>query len=606
MALKKIYQNTILLLLLLIPLVCYDGMKWSFHAPRYLILQLFVFSLLCIHSFKSKTCLRFSGLDLSITTWLFFIVIHSRLLPGSGDLFNRIDMLLYFGLFYFAIQLVQVDQKPHQQHNFQERALLILAITAVLLSCYGFLQFFCIDPFRSRLYPAAESKVIATMGNANSLAGYLAAVFPLLIYYSVFSTKRFHKALWQLSTIVVFITIILTLSRGAWLGLIGGLVILLIPKAKKIWQGKLRKFFLVSGITIFILLFSWISFKINPGSAIGRIFIWKISAKMTADHPITGIGYGRFGIEYLNYQANFFDDPANARYHEWADNLKGAKNEYIQIITETGIIGFLLFLLIIVLFYSFGYRLLRARKNDPKAYWRVMMVMASQSIILIHALVDNPFYDVATTLLFCFNMGMISLQAKEMNLSAIKTNKLRLRELQFSFNHNPILQLFILALLIYNIYQIFEKTTAYIYWQNGQNLVASRNWDLGIEEYEKALKIFPDNGELQFQLGSAYSYSRKPEQALPLLQSSQQKFNDKNLYIVLGYTFIQLKRYVKAENSFRTVLRMYPKLLLPRLWLAELYQHQGRLEAAKSELNRILEIQPKMMTEEIKKNKIRS
>ncbi|MGP8330348.1 MAG: O-antigen ligase family protein [Methanosarcinaceae archaeon] len=606
MLLKRIYKNTILLLLLLIPLVCYDGMKWGFHTPRYLILQLFVFLFLCIHFFKSKTVLRFSCLDLSIMIWLFFIVIHSFLLHGGGDLFNRIDMLLYFGLFYFSIQFVEGDQKSRQQHNFRERAFLILAVTALLLSIYGLLQFFRIDPFRSGLYPAAESKVIATMGNANSLAGYLATVFPFVIYYIVFSKKRFNTAFWQLSTIVVFITIILTLSRGAWLGLIGGLLILLFPKVKTIWQGKLRKFFLISSITISMLFFSWVSYKINPDSAIGRIFIWKISAKMIADHPVTGMGYGRYGVEFLNYQAQFFDEPENAKYFDRADNLKGAKNEYFQIIAETGIVGFSLFLLIIVLFYYFGYKVVKSSKNNTKEYWSIMAVMASQSVILIHALVDNPFYDVATTIVFWFNLGMISLKAKEMNLSTIKTNKLHLHlpEFQISFSHNSALRLFILAFLIYNIYQIVNKAKAYNHWQNAQNLVACGNWNQCIEQYEKVLKVFPDDGELQFHLGSAYSYTKQPEKALPLLKSSQQKFNDKNIYIVQGYTLIQMGDYLAAENSFRTALRMYPKLLLPRLWLAELYRQQRRLEDAKSELNQILEIQSKIITDEIRKIKL--
>lgn len=275
--------------------------------------------------------------------------------------------------FTLSIQLLKSNQHQSGIKDFLYYSFLLLAFSALLLSIYGILQFFSIDPFRSALYPSAESRVIATMGNANSLGGYLAAVFPFALYRIKFATKKVDKTFWIGSSLIVLIALVLTLSRGAWLGLIGGLVILLLYKTRSIWRGRFYKLVLVSGIAMFVSVFSLVSYQINPDSAIGRLFIWKISAQMIADHPTFGIGYGRYGVEYLNYQAKFFDRPENAKYYDWADNLKGAKNEYIQVVAETGIIGGFIALFVLLIIYSASLKMKKITASNKKDDWQILV-----------------------------------------------------------------------------------------------------------------------------------------------------------------------------------------------------------------------------------------
>ena len=61
---------------------------------------------------------------------------------------------------------------------------------------------------------------------------------------------------------------------------------------------------------------------------------------------------------------------------------------------------------------------------------------------------------------------------------------------------------------------------------------------------------------------------------------------------------MQLEKWIEAEVDFKTALRMYPKLLIPRLWLAELYLNTGRKSEALMRLNEIISIEPKVLNEE--------
>lgn len=86
---------------------------------------------------------------------------------------------------------------------------------------------------------------------------------------------------------------------------------------------------------------------------------------------------------------------------------------------------------------------------------------------------------------------------------------------------------------------------------------------------------------------------------MPFLYKSKYTFNDKNIYINEGLSYYRLKDYKRAKQSLFTALRMYPNLLLPRLWLAEIYLHTGRNAEALNKLREIIEIQPKEFSREV-------
>lgn len=166
--------------------------------------------------------------------------------------------------------------------------------------------------------------------------------------------------------------------------------------------------------------------------------------------------------------------------------------------------------------------------------------MISMSVILFHGFVDNPFYDPSTTLIFWFDVGMISLISKERKVLILVPKSL---QQSIEFNHHFMLRLVGVALLIYNSFDVLQKGQGYIHWQKGQDFVANGQWEQGIVEYERARMSLANDGELQFHLGAAYTYFKQPEKGLPLIQASQGRFNDKNIYIVQGYALIQLNRF---------------------------------------------------------------
>ncbi len=178
----------------------------------------------------------------------------------------------------------------------------------------------------------------------NDLAMVLVTILPFIIV-TIFEMRNWKKILLVASIGVIILAIILTGSRGGFLGLItvGGYFILAkIPNMKKLNIPKfsMKKIFLLFTAGVLFTVFApnsyWdrISTIFNPEqdynvtSSRGRIAIWEEGLKMIKDHPF-GIGIAAFpaaqGMLYGGY-------------------YQTAHNTLILVAAELGLLGLWVFL----------------------------------------------------------------------------------------------------------------------------------------------------------------------------------------------------------------------------------------------------------------------
>ncbi|MGC8971485.1 MAG: O-antigen ligase family protein [bacterium] len=208
----------------------------------------------------------------------------------------------------------------------------------------------------------------------------------------------------------IFITsgLILSMSQGAWVGLALGEILLLIFGGKKIRKsiGVLALFTIIS-LAIFsihslltgnsLLSFFHTRLDLNSTSKIERIYIWKSSIKMFLDHPITGIGIGTFPLVYPNYKL--------PEAHEVS--MSFAHNLILNLLVETGILGFLSFFAFVISLYKKGLRLYKKTQDDL-----TLILLSSLTAYLGHQLFDGTIWSLHIGLIFWF-MGAIILNLCE-------------------------------------------------------------------------------------------------------------------------------------------------------------------------------------------------
>ena len=440
-------------------------------------------------------------------------------------------------IYYDHLQLVLIDRSRSEIIGLLNRTVVVFSIVCCLEAIYGVMQYFGLDFFHPGGYHSYESNVIGTFGSANSMGCYLAALMPFLFYSFRYHKNKIIKGAVGFSIFISVAALVLTLSRGAWVALMGGLFFLAYPALTRFFKKKVRKGYVRVGIIICLLLMAILfavgAFFLNTDSALGRIFIWKVSGLMVADHPILGVGYGNYGYQYLNYQMKFYDNPANAVYYDKACNIKLAHSEFVHITAETGIIGLILFCSLIVLFFKKALDVLKKVPNAKKDDLILRTIIASFIIIVLHSLVDSVLHTLPISIMFYFVIAIISAISKKQS----ESDRIISRNIRFSKKMHAVILSLGLILLLFNIYRVIWKGIGFVYWKNGQFAVLNHKWNEGVIEYEKAIHYLPDNGELQFHLGAAYAYIGQTRLAVTLLEESLTGFNDKNIYIALSKAY---------------------------------------------------------------------
>ena len=261
-----------------------------------------------------------------------------------------------------------------------------------------------------------DGRLAAWYASPNYLAFFLAPG-TLLAYHFYFHTRSTFKPLLALALILLLIALFFTHSYAVWVSAaLAGLIFLFLDTAAvSSWRKKgVAMLLLIILFGTFILFESggekWQSLMtLSPRSSLAsRAMIWEASVRIIADHPLFGIGIGRFQEVYLSYQRYF------PPYLEWA--VPQPHSLYLALWLQTGLIGLSGFGLLVAVWL----RKMSALQNAQSASRRVRklgaLLIALFTFYLLVGMVDTPFFktDLAFTFWFilAFGTGLLRAQKK--------------------------------------------------------------------------------------------------------------------------------------------------------------------------------------------------
>lgn len=159
---------------------------------------------------------------------------------------------------------------------------------------------------------------------------------------------------------VTILSIALTLTRGAWMGLSTAIVVMLF-----IYRKRLGLVIAGTGLIAALLLYGTsTTFKtrvdqaLNPAKSYDseRYNLWRTNWEIFKDHPVFGIGHG----DYKTYLPTYF-----AKLGIPSDHFQShAHNQYLQFLSNTGIVGFLFYMVFIISLLVFTFQKFRTYR-DP-------------------------------------------------------------------------------------------------------------------------------------------------------------------------------------------------------------------------------------------------
>ena len=295
--------------------------------------------------------------------------------------------------------------------SFVSKVLLMTAVTIAMLSsmermrtfvlvmggCFGFFvlksfPFIILTGGAFRLY-GPEFSMIA---DNNDFGLALNMTLPVYFFLAQTEERRWARLLCWFLFLITIPAIFFTYSRGALVGLIVVLFLMLLRSRQRL--------FLIPAIAFGLavaLLFAPEAWKhrMDPtrsdaidGSALSRLNAWSFSWGLAKDYPIAGGGFGTFTRQLFDIYA-----PGTSDIH-------GPHSVYFQVLGEHGFVGLGLYLALIGACFLTLFRLQRYAKNydDPMILAYSNMFRFSLIGFLTSGIfLGRAYFDYAFTLVAC-------------------------------------------------------------------------------------------------------------------------------------------------------------------------------------------------------------
>ena len=284
-----------------------------------------------------------------------------------------------------------------------------ISLSLVLVAAIGIAQYLFADLgvqyVDLSLFSDIGARVFSTMENPNMLAEYLILCLPVLLSLTV-TQKRPLNAFWSLMGCgVVSVCLVLTWSRGAWLGALVCVLLFVLLMGHK----ALSYLALATVPTVAVLHYLpeqlWRRLgsigSLQDSSIRYRVHLWEGVGKMLGDYWYCGVGVGEAAFCEV-YSRYALPGIAGAMH---------AHNLYLQLLCELGVVGLVMFLAIVVMFlcYALSYVTGRGERNGRMV---VLGGMCGVLAVLLMGLTDHVFYNYRIFLLFWLLMGMVVAQIR--------------------------------------------------------------------------------------------------------------------------------------------------------------------------------------------------
>lgn len=313
--------------------------------------------------------------------------------PGEG-VFDITKTFLTIALLVFFVQLLITHQ------NGVELLIKSVIVGAVVATAIGLVQYFDKVPGKSGydLYMALY-EVKGLMSNKNQFAISLMLMLPFVMY-GLFTLSKLWRLAAAYSGLMIILNIVLIQTRSVWIGtitffigflLLGGVFLLkksiknLLIQKRKVLTTLIVAFILIIGATIIIVKSSGTSslikyqvsstFSTKSNNAQWRLKMWGASWQLAQDNLAFGVGAGNWKNAILPYYHHNFGN----EYQNW----RRPHNDFLWVLTEKGVIGLFLFMLIFGVVFYYGFKLLFSEHDFNKKLIIVLMLSGIGAYVVV-------------------------------------------------------------------------------------------------------------------------------------------------------------------------------------------------------------------------------
>ncbi len=442
-----------------------------------------------------------------------------------------------------------------------------------------FESLFCLFQFFGLLKTATASfNVTGTWVNPNVTAIFLALAWPAILFLLLQDKKWFYFIMGMF----ILIALALLKCRTAFVG-IAISTFLILNYQFKFFKKNIKYKILVPSLLglVFIFLISYNLSKTKQASTYGRLFVWQISLNIIAQKPLIGTGYDSFIKEYNYAQASYFK--SNKATKEEIDNasfVTTAYNELLNNFVEGGFIGFVIIL-------SFFISVLINYNQISKL--ETLISYAACASFIIMALFNFAFSALPAMCLFMLYVAMLCYSSNRKVPKPIFT---------ISLKYKYIPALVLIATSCYFFFNVTSNAVASSKSKKATTMSSTGENDEAITIFEPLQNELNKSNEYFKNYGNALFMQKNIAGAIIKYKQAINLVPDPDVMLKLGFCYQQTKQFEKGLEVCVLAHNIVPNRVLPLFSQMSIYLYAGDTSNAKKMAKQVVEIKPKVTTEE--------
>ena len=347
---------------------------------------------------RGKRVIKFSPADIPVFMIAIFCILGGINSVDRASSIKKMLLYICFISMYFIVRNLIRSSKMFS------RAIACCIVSLGIVSLLGIVEYFIGTPTLGWLdtgtFDYIRGRAVSTFENPNVLGEFLILTIPLAFAFAlekqndeISPRKRFASCI---ATVLGCACLILTWSRGAWLGFAVSLLAFALIASKKVFAALLIASPLAS-LLVFArntAIFDRLT-NFTDSSTSYRLNIWKGSLRLIRDNLISGIGIGEqaFSSVYPAYAVG----GAEVAYH--------SHSLYLQLTAEMGIFALIFFAIFVFFLAS---RCFSYLQNCASIREKLVCIALFTGIFafLFQGLTDFVFYNYRVFLYFWMMVGL--------------------------------------------------------------------------------------------------------------------------------------------------------------------------------------------------------
>ncbi len=607
--------------------------------PKLLAIELLIFlsvaTIIFIFIINATICFRKTKVYVPISFMLGYIILHYYFAYDHAISFTELKRWILCFLVFFIISLIN--------SKYYKILLLSWIFGSGLAVLYGYSQHYG----RVWIFEVPKmDRVMSMFGNpiffAVHIVNYLPILISLILFYfdkNIYRKNKLSNIMKIFGLLFIFIISLLTLyytkTRASFIGFTISICVLIYLTIRS-----RKKFvYLISILIVFVIFIFYTKDIWSRQQA--HFLIWLDTIKMWLSKPIYGIGIGKFHLEFIN----FASDNLRSIWPQKQFIINDAHNEYVQLLAETGVVGFLLFCSIFIIFFYEVFKCknrindITISENEVKfrdknlgiknflstEFFKKKYLVYGLVSAIIGVLVQNFFsvdmrFIISGVYIFA-SMGLVIgeiCELKELELNFFKKRFIKVLLIFFT--------IFILGIVSVDVSQkriiflsyasVSKKGINFSIEDIGNGVlqhilrpyVAKYKldkqqdfFDEKILDKEKTLqellelkKKFPDKGIIYEKIAWIYAKEKQFDLAIEnyflAIKLNPQSFA---AYNNLGNIMFLTGQRQNAIKAYSRSIEINPQQVDARLNLGIVYYYEGQLDLASQQFGKVLELDPK-------------